>query len=190
MKSGKNELQTLSEQIQMNSISELTGVIGKLHDEIVSTAFIKSAIPEHVFRTLFLDYLLNPALLEQNNVIKCKWIELANGPYNEVDVIGVDETILFTVPPIYKKPEINQAIINNKNFSSMQAMYMMQTNRLAIEGKRFLNAELGSLASAITETVDNTIERWHYIHNYYYGQKVVAKEIAKPKLSNDDFIYD
>jgi hypothetical protein len=184
----QNDLKQIATNLGAVQTANLVSVIEEIHHEL--TTVPKSVIPEIEFKEHFLDYLFNPAAMAANGVLLLKWLELARGAFNEVDVMDSMGNIIFTVPAIYIKPSINQDIINNNDFSGINAMYNLKANHFQAEGINFLNNALTGVSNSITAPETNVVSRWQNIYNYYYGVKVETKQQQMFPLQDDMFKYD
>ena len=189
MNTQQNDLKNIAQQLGAVQTANITSVISSIHTELTTVA--KSVIPEIEFKEHFLDYLFSPTAMAANGVLLLKWLELARGPFNEVDVMDYLGNIIFTVPSIYAKPIINQNVMNNNDFSSMQAMYNLKANHFQASGTNFLNNALNGVSNGIVTSETNDSVRWRNIYEYYYGKnKNTPVAQAASSLNDSMFQYD
>jgi len=95
-------LQTVANEERAALNSRVNGELNVICDNIAESR-ANAVLPEAVFVEYFLDYLRNPSVQPESTLMG-KWIELAGGPYNEVDIINQEAAVLFTVPGVFAKP--------------------------------------------------------------------------------------
>lgn len=184
-KESYDELKKMSEELQNTNdqrIDSLVSTICSLSDDLNNNK-PKAAIPEVVFVQHFLPYFQDFARNKetQNDSLLCKWLELANGPYNEVDVVGANGETLFTVPSIYIK---NVAAIDNVkkfDFTNTVTNYNRKLNNNPVDAENYINSQMGSVPKFIHDANGNKQEqqRWIEIFKRYNKPKNEEKKDSK-----------
>lgn len=92
---------------------------------------------EMVFEEYFMPYFQGEYAM--TNLIIAKWREYAGGLYMPVNIIDGDGEVIYTVPSLFSRSDINTNEMRNVNWPLLVEGYEMRKNRLPIEGKNFLD---------------------------------------------------
>jgi len=147
---------------------------------------------ESVFVEYFLDHFKS-GLSDIHSALTLKWIELAGSPFNEVDIVNDNGEVIYTVPPLIIRPDINDSV-ENMNFQNIIATYQLKKNNMAALGTNYINGQLNNVGSGIEAPNKNIYtERWHNIFKRYAQPEEHINKVAKVKTIDnlDNFIdYD
>jgi len=162
--------------------------IRELHTEVVVNR-VNAVLPEAVFVEYFLDFFMHPSKY-QNSPLLSKWVELAGGPYNSVDIISPTGTVLFTAPGALINVAINYEVMNNINFSAVASMYNMKKKITTAQATNYIAAVLGSVDKNIHADTEAHIMKWAIIFDRY-ADKSEAKQAPKTPVDAPDLgIFD
>jgi len=181
-----NKLKDIATKLEDRSVTELTTYIGSAHDELVVNRR-NSMIPEIIFKQYFLDFFFNMNEHPDSSTLYLKWIELAGGVYNEVDVIDMNGNILFTVPTLYSRPSANESVLKNISFGNIVGTFESKANRLYVDGINYLNRELSSIGGLLSNTdTDSNTNKWiNVFRRYAVNTTPVVATVAKQDLELD-----
>lgn len=156
-------------------------------DDLLQAADLTGVIPEAVFQTYFLNffvrYLKNKGrLLGTTEQIKAdehtlrKWLEISNGPYNEVKVISANNQVVLTVPSIYLKDTNVIEKLTDFNFNAMAKTYLEKSAILQEMGHNDMVNRMKDLPKFIdTHNANKQKQMWIEVVNYY-RRTVLDKE--------------
>lgn len=159
----------LVNQIHNNNTLQLAKDIDEISNALDGH---KTKIPEVEFKTYFFPFISGQLSIEEANKRRNYWIHLANGPMREVDVIDIDDKVLFTVPPLFNSNIINSG--NNKVILSLFAEYGTLLEQSGIAAENMLKAASSPIVDLlVNDVVFNTYKKqWIYIFNRYSGNKI------------------
>ena len=191
-----NELETMANSLKEVDSRELSSFIDETYTELVVNK-VNNIIPEIVFKEYFLEFFYGMTKGDNESTLYLKWIELAGGVYNEVDVVDVNGNVIFSVPSIFSRPEVDSDIMTGKNFDKIINTYNLKKARFETEGTNYLLNELSGVNSGVVAGTELTKDgiRWYNIFNRYgllnneptAQPQAVAKTI---QASNEMDIYD
>lgn len=183
-----SELEKIANHMKDDMLTELKDTLTAIHNEVVSVK--KSTIPEVVFKVYFLDFFKSGMNTPDRDFKYAKWIELSRSPYNEVDVIDNAGNVIFTVPPLYVKPSIDDSVIDI-NFSNISSKYILKSNRLKSDADNYLSTELTPIGDKLTSNTEDITSRWLEIFKRYEVPKPTIPEYVSrlTAISDDDIIY-
>jgi len=187
-------LQTVANEQRDALNTKVNGTLGTICDAIAE-AKPNPVLPEAVFVEYFLDYLKNPAAQPESTLMS-KWIELAGGPYNEVNIIDGSGNVLYAVPGIFAAPNIDYGSLGNYNFSEIAANYNLKKKLTAAQATNYLGSILGGMDSSLHVNAQGIIMRWANIFSRYdtvepaTQQAPVANRRPKRRAQEDVSVLD
>lgn len=189
-----NKMQEYAKNLADTEAASIKAVIGAMHDELV-TQKEKQYIPEIVFKETFLGFFKTMSAEGIDDTLAKKWVDFAGSPYNEVDVIDKTGNVMYTVPGLLSRPNVDKALGKNVNFDKMVTTYELKRNRLPEVGDRYLAAELDNIPNSITANVAEDALRWKQIFDRYSGDNNMsvtpfaqAKKQIPSANPNDDVL--
>jgi len=194
-----NALKEMASRIKESNINEVRNTLNLIESELntnIENGIKKvGRLPEYVFVENFLDFFRSGLTETKGKPLLLKWLELAGGPYNEVDIIDENGNVIFTTPGIYVRPNID--LTNKFSFNNMNKTYELQANRMKALGENYLAKQFGVIESQIRlpDATKNKL-RWEKIFKYYDGDRNIFKEDDTPQkdtteTSEVDFLdYD
>lgn len=152
----------------------------------------KSVIPEVVFQQYFLDYFKNLALNkidkndEKSDVILKKWIELAGGVYQEVDVLDTKGEVAFTVPAMCTRGTANIDLLKDINFRDMAIDYHRQVSRLPVNRIQIGYEKISQIPQFLVDNSNSKDkQRWRDIFKRYSDKEEKQKKELEVKKGNN-----
>ena len=183
-------LKTMADKVVIADKEAVKNNINLAYTEIVKDNTI-AVIPEIVFVEYFLDFFKNIHNTSEKTLL-LKWLELAGGPYNEVNVIDGEGKVIYTVPSVYIKPKIDENM-NDVNFNNMASKYVMKTNRIKTEGVNYLKNELKDIDNMIKVDEKEMLEatnRWKAIFKRYEKPVTPITKVSNPMVTQTDTLSD
>jgi len=163
--------------------------IRELHTEVVVNR-VNAVLPEAVFVEYFLDFFMYPSKY-QNSPLLSKWVELAGGPYNPVDIISPTGAVLFTAPGAMINVAINYDVMNNINFSAVASVYNMKKKITTAQATNYIASVLGTVDKNIHADTEAHIMKWAIIFDRYAAKPAIAKQAPKTPVDAPDLgIFD
>ena len=147
------------------------------------------AIPETVFKHYFLPFFQDlaksktPEDSKQNKNLMSAWIELADGPFNEVDVIDeIKGDTLFTVPSLFVKNAIVLENVKDVPFGDITRNYERKSTINPVQANNYINSTLSGMPKFIKNPEDNIVdqERWTKIFKRYKEPSKAEQLVSKP----------
>ena len=167
MSNQNGSLEELNQRIIDNDLRELNRAIKEISADIQASIAV-AKLPEIVFKDYFLDnFKLIAAGGEVDNAVTLSWIDIAGGPYAEVDIIDDAGNILFRVPPITAKPKVDNKRMKGTSYSKMATRFQEESNRLQAAGDRFLAGALNGIEQFVTQDSSDYALRWANIFKRY-----------------------
>lgn len=161
-----SELRELAKNAVNNKAVSVSSEIDAIHNDLVRSVE-NSKLHESYFKEYFLDYFKS-GTNEKNLSLDLKWSELAGGMFREVDIIDDKGGTLYTVPPLYAHPTTSGQPIENIDFQNMALEYSMRSNRLGVEGTKYLGKALSGLdKQVVSDSQKEVAQRWDNIFNKY-----------------------
>jgi len=157
-----------------------------IHKELVADV-PNAVLPEDVFVRYFLDYFKNP--MEDSHLLY-KWIELAGGHYNEVDLIDNNGDVVITVPGLYASPDIDNVGMSTYNFADIAARYSLEKSITSFKGDSFINMALSGVNDKVKADAVSGVMRWYAIINKYSDDTPEEVSVVETKESVDVNIFD
>lgn len=179
----EDKLGRVAEQLKDSKTKELRGYISNAYTELVETK-INMIIPEIVFKEYFLEFFYGMTKKETDSPLALKWIELSGGPYNEVDVVDDLGNIIYSVPSLFTRPEVNADKLKGLSFGSMYVTFKAKTNRTEADGINYLNRELSSLPKSVETDSNLDVNRWLAIFQRYATKPTTG--VLPKTLQNDE----
>lgn len=184
-----NDLKNISkrvEEMQKDSIlirnKHVLDAIGK---EINTRPIIPEAVFRQFFLLTFVRYIKNKGELlgtaeeiQQDDYNLRKWLELAGGPYNEVDVIGPDNSVVLTVPSLYLDNTNVVDKLTEFDFVGMVKSYERKSSVLPQIGENDINNRMQHMPKFIDTSGSSAyVQKWIEVANYY-------KRIMEPEVKS------
>lgn len=156
-----NALEEYANEIAQRQKDRISSDIIRLTNNIeqIAADAPKAVIPEIVFTNYFLNFFFNIATGQGdvNEGLMLKWLELANGWYNEVNVIDTQGNVLFTVPSLYRTNIISHEHLKNVNFTMLGRIYKTRATRTPEEGLNVLYEEFAKLPKCLFPDENNEL---------------------------------
>lgn len=184
-----NTLKNMSQELHNAEVKQVAGLIDDILEGFEEVQEPNKAIPETVFKHYFLPFFQDlakskkPEDSKQNKNLMSAWIELANGPFNEVDVIDdIKGDTLFTVPSLFVKNAIVLENIKNVPLGDIHQEYERKNSINPIQADNYINANLAGMPKFIKNPDDNIVdqERWTKIFKRYKVPNKNEDLITKP----------
>jgi len=182
-------LQNVADQLNDGRTMELKTYISDAFTDLVETK-VNMIIPEIVFKNHFLEFFYKFNHEQTNSTLALKWIELAGGAYNEVDVVDNNGHIIYTVPSLFTRPNVDDSILSKMSFSSIAHNFQAKLERTDAEGINYLNRELSSLPNTVSTESDNVVNRWLNIFQRYSTKQVAQPQLPTTLQDELDLNYD
>lgn len=166
----------------------------------INTAFdmlvvpVNAQLPENIFIEYFLDFFRNYNTGDLNEPLNLKWIELSGSVYNEVDILNAEGDVIYTVPPLMARADLDGKPIEDFNFSKMVGEYNLRSNRLQTDAQNFLNNQLNGLDTQISsDHIPSIAARWNQVFSRYATNTVLPDQIkltVEPNNADTYIDYD
>lgn len=192
----ENQYKAMEEQLRQQKINEIQESMNFAHESLV-TSQVKARLPENVFVAYFLPFFSGQAVAPGRNVV-AEWIGVAGTPMSEVDVVDVNNQVLFTVPAIFNTNILEVA--NRKagqSFADIYGEYDLRKAGVPIAANGFLVQNLNEKAVEILRyPVDsNSIaSRWTNIMARYgivsSAPAAISNNVNTVQGGGDDLVYD
>jgi len=182
-------LSQYANQVTEQKKNEVISQISELYRELVTDISI-STIPEKIFVEIFLDYFRSGGQMNTVNPLTIKWLELAGGPYNPVNVLDDKGNIVFTTPGIYCKPNTDTLKVD---YGNLVSTFNLKANRIHEEGLNYLTVNLAGTVNKINVEYDSYLLRWKAIFNRYSKAPKQEGKVTVTKIQDNvsDFLdYD
>jgi len=178
------KLEDIANKIVDNNNAEISNLINTIHKDIVGDV-VNATIPYEVFGAYFLDHFKYGGVMDGEAPLTLKWLELAGGPYNEVDIVDKNGDIIITTPGMFCRPDINDEM-SNINFNNIMDEYNLRSNRLHSDGVNYVKHSLNGVSGNVVSEHEKFNFRWEAVFKRYEKKdsKIGAKD--KPKINNDD----
>jgi hypothetical protein len=194
-----SDLEKVNKLIQANTNSQFKEFIDEHHSGIVE-GNTRNKIPEQVFKQNFLPYFSGNVESARGRNIMAEWIGVAGTAMSEVDVVGNNNEILFTVPALFDTNVIDitkRAL--GQGMGDIIEDYNLRKESTPIGAMNMLNNNLGhKLSEIIHDDVPQrmtTAERWINIMGRYGiapPSDRLSAQATKPAVDDntDDVVYD
>lgn len=148
--------------------SALTTILPELLT--VDNSTLPLVVFEEHFLSFFSYYIQGTAVDSKDdpNVLSRKWLELANGGFGKVDIIGDDGSTVFTVPGLYNTPKLDSESLSKLgiNFHEMARTYYLKKARLPEDAENYLGGKLANASNHIGPDTDE-LSTWLAIFARY-----------------------
>lgn len=193
-----NELKDVSKRLENMQSTQMVQQNKELINRLNTKFETRYIIPEAVFRQYFLNtfirYIANKGTLQGteeqiqfDDYNLRKWLEVANGPYNEVDVIGPDNQVVLTIPSLYLNSTNAIDKLEDFNFNTVAKSYLAKSAVLPELGANDMADKLSGLPRFIdTAGVSKQKQMWMDVVTYY-KKLIEPQEKAKqphPQVAN------
>jgi len=166
-----------------------------IHDLINTTESSKKAIPEPVFKEIFLPFFTGEKTSNAEQPVIQHWMGLVGSPTAAADVVDLQGNVLFEVPPMYDTTRIDSLSRHEKDvgFARIFGVAEEQARVHPSLGKTYVAEELTK--KLLTELPDGVTSKhsWRPALEYY---GLIPKETKEEKQvqqrpdSDDDFVFD
>lgn len=165
--------------------ARLGGQIEQINAQLEVTAENDSAtMTEYVFVNVFLPIFAGTPNPHYNADINT-WTNYAGGPYRTVRIIDGSGVVLFTVPPIYDRENINPKRSNLPSIAHVVASTNQYSQIHPMQGEQYLNHELSKRAILmdVPPNVGKNLEIWNAIFKRY-GYPLLTEVAGKTDASD------
>lgn len=188
-------LADINKELQETNHKEISNMEELAVQEILGGIPKKNIIPEVVFKDYFLDHFKNMAKgTVEDTTLTSKWIHgIAGTPYSEVDVVDDAGNVLFTVPGVVKRANLNVHKANDVSILKITNHYSLERNRMEARGDQYLAHALNGVENILEKTTNEDTVRWKNIFDRYDPNKKVEskKESVNTKLNDTlELVYD
>lgn len=181
-----------------DSITEALAVLNPSED--------RASIPEQVFVTYYLPYFSGnmPEQVAKNEKLihdlVSHWVAVAGGPHMEMDVVGDDGKVLFTVPAIFSTEKLKTIGLTGRGLLDTSAEFAQRRGQSPVAASIWWTKKLAERAAQILpvgwdapETAqfsDNP--RWQEIFNRYKVKPPKDVKVEEKEIDHgvDDLLYD
>ena len=145
-------------------------------------------IPEDIFVQYFLPFFAGTIPTDEPTHHMEDWISVAGTPMNRVDVLGEDESVLFTVPPLFDTSiiDISRRERGEGLFSILQQFNLLNNN-IPVVAENYLANALHGKFSTMGKDSDEFVSDSNAWDNIFsrYGIKP-RSPVALPAPENPD----
>lgn len=178
----------LEEATQKTAISV---AIDSLYEEIIENS-PKATIPEIVFAQHYVPLLAAYVTGngDKKSSVLAEWVSIAGTPYNEVDIVDKDGTVIETIPAIMAKP-VSGAPLNKMSVMDITAEFEKRSNAVPELGVKYLEANLKQIGDNVKATTDEPAIKWGKLFKKYLSvgdTPTVKKEVKMATKKHDDKI--
>ena len=180
-----------SEQDRINSIQTATDSRRKrellaIQEELENPELTHGKCPEYVFKEYFYDFFKTGTNNVTNTNLALKWLDLAGGGYNEVDVINDEGETIFTVPSIISRPTINQTVSDQVDFINLGHTIEQKNKWMRGAGDKIASETLGRTKDTILDnkSIEDDKSRWRAIFKRYETDSKEEVELTKEDKKN------
>lgn len=191
-----NTLKDMSKELANSKRDQINEMVNDLLERYNDVKEPNVTIPETVFKHYFLPFFKDlatsktPEDSKQNKNLMSAWINLANGPFNEVDVIDdIKGDTLFTVPSLFVKNSLVLENVKDFNFAEVGNVYEKKSAVNPFQAENYVNSALSSVPKFIKDPKTNITdeEKWIKIFKRYSDIKSKNDNlINKPINSNSN----
>ena len=157
--------------------------IHELYNDLVVN-IPRTIMPEAVFIEYFLDLFMKGDN-GGNELLMYKWVELAGGPYNEVNIVDQKGNVIYSTPGAMLQLNIPAETLQKYSFVDIAAMYAMKQRITSAQATNYLNGALASIPKEVIGDVKIYIQRWSEIFKRYQPP-VADKNNAAAKPAGPD----
>jgi len=164
-----------NQRLRHAASATITELSTALKDDLVNVI-----LPEAVFKEYFLDFFMYPSK-HIGSPLLSKWIELAGGPYNPVDIIDGLGNIILTAPSAMIRTQMNHTAMGGLDFTAIASTYLMKRKITDAQATNYLGTILSTIPGNARHNVSEHIMRWTAIFDRYREDKNdAATEGPKP----------
>lgn len=189
-----NTLKEMSQDLANSKRDQINEMVNDILERYEEVKEANTTIPENVFKHYFLPFFkdlaksVKPEDSKQNKNLMSAWINLANGPFNEVDVIDdVKGETLFTVPSLFVKNAVVLENVKDFNFSEVGSAYKMKASVNPFQAENYVNSALAAVPKFIKDPKANVTdeERWIKIFKRYSDTKNKKEDLITKPINSD-----
>ena len=160
----KNELTIIANTISSERRLALAADTDEIYNTIVNST--RAKISEKIFIDYFLEPFSSAKALASDSPDLARWVDLAGGFFNEVDIVDEQNNVVCTCPPIMKPLKIDEQV-DNINFTNMAREYIHKTNHIKASGVNYLYGAINQIAHSMSPDTLDSINKWTSIINFY-----------------------
>lgn len=181
---------TLSDALSKTMKSNIVKQTNEIHDALIVN-HPRVQVEEEVFVAYFLPYFIKPEALAEHPAVIAQWIGIAGTPMAEVDVIDIDETVLYTVPSLFDTNIINSAERKpGDSIADISAEFDLRNTNIPAIAQTFLRTQLERKLSIVDRKVNDKAHRqWQTIFERYNLVPASQKAAVRDNPA-DDLEYD
>ena len=187
----KNAVEQASEQDRINNIKTAADIRRKrellaIQEELENPEFTRGKCPEYVFKEYFYDFFKTGTNNVTNTNLTLKWLDLAGGDYNEVDVINDEGETIFTVPSIISRPNINKSTSDKVDFINLGHKIEQKNKWMAGAGDKLASDTLSKTKDTILDnkSIEDDKSRWKAIFKRYESDDKDEVKLTKEDKKN------
>lgn len=189
-----NTLKEMSKDLANSKRDQINEMVTDILERFEDVKESNTTIPETVFKHYFLPFFKDlaksnkPEDSKQNKNLMSAWINLANGPFNEVDVIDdVKGDTLFTVPSLFVKNAIVLENVKDFNFTEVGNAYKTKASVNPFQAENYVNSALAAVPKFIKDPKTNITDEQRWINIFKrYNEPNNKKEDLITKPINSD----
>lgn len=185
------KLKDLSKQLSQERQNKFKNIVTTLvEDEREAADEPKTVLPESVFVEFFLPYFIELARTQNdtqndkklaknfNDNLLGKWIDMAKGPYNEVDVMDNAGNIIFTVPALFSKNVVMMENVKSFDFLNMTRTYNRKLSVNPTQATNYLYSSFSGVPKFLKNPNDDLSrqEKWANIFKRYMKKPEEKKD--------------
>jgi len=176
-------LNNIAQQMRDNKNAAISSLIDDIHKDMIDNVQ-NATIPYDVFGAYFLDHFKYGGVMDNEAPLTLKWLELAGGPYGEVDIVDNNGNIIITTPGMFCRPDIDDNV-SGVDYSNLVSEYNLRANRLHADGVNYANTNLSGVGDGIKTKHDEFNFRWEAVFNRYENKSDNVVDTTKPKKDED-----
>ncbi len=166
-----------------------------INELINTTGSTKKAIPEPVFKEIFLPFFTGEKTANAEQPVIQHWMGLVGSPTAAADVVDIQGNILFEVPPMYDTTRIDNLARHEKDvgFARIFGVAEEQARVHVSLGKAYVAEELTK--KLLTELPENATSKYSWRPALeYYGlipkETQAAAQSQRRPDNDDDLVFD
>lgn len=176
-------LKDLSNQITENTNIAVNKYANELYTELVEELPIGS-LSEIVFKEYFLEFFQKGNSSNTDAPLALKWLEVAGGPYNGINIVDNFGNLLYTTPGLYARPTPSKAI-ENADLDNIATNFNLKSNVMHNAGINYLENQIGGLNREINVSTQEHQLKWQAIFNRYDTKKKTNDVKVKPSITDN-----
>ena len=157
----------------------------------------KARVPEMIFKEHFVDFFKsygkNTTPTEADSTTYARWLTIAGSEFNEVDIINESGDVIFTVPPMLTKPNVDYKATRQIRVDDTAYDATNKFNRTPAESSNYMASKVNKMMSgAITVDTRHDEAAWERILKRYKNpeaeeqKKLEEKKKKIPTIVKED----